>query len=209
MTSLRGHDVIRGTLNLAYYTRHFIIFQTWGRKLPYLISSGSYWCWKVVHFWWKIFARNFACTWNAQRVNKFHNVLQIYNSSRCEQLLKISHQLVLNPLFSNTSNFISLLKFKKICRIDDVIKGSWRHQRNFKLSLRHMPIYYLSDLGSEVTISFKMRELFKFQSGTLSVVPLYIYGIYIYERPLHELLYIRVLARVTVYASFSNCDYFR
>ena len=178
MTSLGGHDVIRGTLNLAYYTHHSIIFQTWGRKLPYLISSGSYWCWKVVHFLWKIFARNFACTWNAQRVNKIHNVLNIYSSSRCEQLLKISHQLVVKPLYSNASNFRSLLKFTKICQIDDVIKGSWRHQMKFILSLRHMPIYYLSDLGSEVTLSFKMQELFKLQNGTLSVVPLSIYRIW-------------------------------
>jgi hypothetical protein len=169
MTSLGGHDVIRGTLNLAYYTRHSIIFQTWGQKLPYLISSGSYWCWKVVHFWWKIFARNFACTWNAQRVNKFHNVLHIYSSSRCEQLPKISHQLVVKPLYSNASNFRSLPKFTKICRIDDVIKGSWRHQRNFKLSLLHSPFYYLSDLGSEVAVSYKFRELLMLKSGTLFV----------------------------------------
>ena len=153
MTSLGGHDVIRGTLNLAYYTRNSIIFQTWGQKLPYLISSGSYWCWKVVHFWWKIFARNFACTWNAQRVNKIHNVLNIYSSSRCEQLLKISHQLVVKPLYSNASNFTSLLKFTKICQIVDVIKGSWRNLRNFELSLIHSPFYYLSDLGSEVAVS--------------------------------------------------------
>ena len=73
---------------------------------------------------WKIFARNFACTWNAQRVNKIYNVLNIYSSSRCEQLLKISHQLVVKLLYSNASNFTSLLKFTKICQIDDVIKGS-------------------------------------------------------------------------------------
>ena len=129
----------------------------------------------MVHFRWKIFARKFACTWNAHRVTKFYNILHIYSPSRCEQLLKISDQLVVRSLYSNSSNFRSLLKFTKICQLDDVIMGSWRHQRNFKLSLLHPSIYYLSDLGSEVALSFKLRELFKLQSGALSVVPLYIY----------------------------------
>ena len=40
---------------------------------------------------------------------------------------------------------------------------------NFKHSLRHMPIYYLSDLGSEVALSYKFRELLMLKSGTLFV----------------------------------------
>ena len=169
MTSLRCHDVIRRTLNLAYYTRQSIIFQTWGRKLHYLLSCGSYLSCKVVHFRWEIFARKFACTCNAHRVTKFYNILHIYSPSRCEQLLKISDQLVVRYFYSNSSNFRYLLKFTKIRQLDDVIMGSWRHQRNFKLSLLHPPIYYLSDMGSEVALSFNLRELFKLQSGTLSV----------------------------------------
>ena len=128
----------------------------------------------MIQFRWKIFARKFACTWNAHRVTKFYNILQIYSPSRFEQFLKISDQLVVRSLYSNSSNFTTLLKFAEICQIDDVIKGSWRHQRNFKLSLLHPPIYYLSDLGSDFTLSFNLWELFKLQSGTLSVVSLLI-----------------------------------
>ena len=36
---------------------------------------------------------------------------------------------------------------------------------NVKHSLRH----YISDLGSEVALSFNLRELFQLKSGTLSV----------------------------------------
>ena len=128
----------------------------------------------MVQFRWNIFARKFACTWNAHRDTKLYNIPQIICPSRYEQLLKISDQLVVRSLYSNPSNFKTLLKFAKICQIDDVIKGSWRHQRNFKLSLLHPPIYYLSDLGSDFTLSFNLLELFKLQSGTLSVVSLLI-----------------------------------
>ena len=128
----------------------------------------------MIQFRWKIFARKFACTWNAHRVTKFYNILQIYSLSRFKQLFKISDQSVVRSLYSHSSNFTTLLKFAEICQIDDVIKGSWRHQRNFKLSLLHPPIYYLSDLGSDFTLSFNLWELFKLQSGTLSVVSLLI-----------------------------------
>ena len=111
MTSLRGHDVIRCTLNLAYDTCQSIIFQTWGRKLPYLISCGSYLCYKVVHFRRKIFARKFACTWNAQRVNKFDNVLHIYSPIRCDELLKISDQLVVIVTSQTLDACLSSLKY--------------------------------------------------------------------------------------------------
>ena len=127
----------------------------------------------MVQFRWKIFARKFACTWNAHRDTKFYNIPQIICPSRYEQLLKISDQLVVRSLYSNPSNFKTLLKFAKICQIDDVIKGSWRHQRNFKLSLLHPPIYYLSDLGSDFTLSFNLWELFKLQNGTLLVVSIH------------------------------------
>ena len=120
------------------------------------------------------FRAKFACTWNAHRVTKFYNILQIYSLSRFKQLFKISDQSVVRSLYSHSSNFTTLLKFAEICQIDDVIKGSWRHQRNFKLSLLHPPIYYLSDLGSDFTLSFNLWELFKLQSGTLSVVSLLI-----------------------------------
>ena len=128
----------------------------------------------MVQFRWKIFARKFACTWNAHRDTKFYNIPQIIRPSRYEQFLKISDQLVVRSLYNNPLNLKTLLKFAKICQIDDVIKGSWRHQRNFKLSLLHPPIYYLSNLGSDFTLSFNLWELFKLQSGTLSVVSLLI-----------------------------------
>ena len=32
-----------------------------------------------------------------------------------------------------------------------------------------MPIYYLSDLGSQVAVSYKLRELFMLQNDTLLV----------------------------------------
>ena len=71
---------------------------------------------------------------------------------------------------SNSSKFKFLLKFTKNSQVDDVIEGSWRHQRNFKHSLLHLPIDDLSDLGSEEASSFNLLEIKKSPIGALTDV---------------------------------------
>ena len=110
---------------------------------------------------WKLFTRKFAYTWIPHRETKFANILQNYSPSGYKQFLKISDQLVVKYLYSNSSKFRFLLKFTKNGQIDDVIKALWRNQRKFKHSLLHPPIDDLLDMGSEdvhLFICLKLRS---------------------------------------------------
>ena len=130
MTSLRGHDVIWGTLNLVYYTCQSIIFQTWGRKLPYLISCGSY-----VAKWYTFGGRfsrenSLACGTRSVSINfiifcTFHNFLHIYSEipklgklQKSIRHVTYSDHLIAIVVFSSRIFWITILdrKWLKYCQ---------------------------------------------------------------------------------------------
>ena len=58
-------------------------------------------------------------------------------------------------------------------KVDDVIKGWWRHHMNSSYSTVHTPIDYLSYLGSDIAVSLMVLEKTSLPVGTLSVITLY------------------------------------
>ena len=73
-------------------------------------------------------------------------------------------------MYFNSSTFIFLLKFTKNGQIDDVIRGSWGHQKKIKHSLLHHPIDDLLDMCSEDGSSFYLFEIKKLPIGTFTAV---------------------------------------
>ena len=104
------------------------------------------------------FARNFECTWRALFPTKFSNMTYTCSPRACKEFLKFSDQLDVRSLCNRNSKFQDFSL--KNGKLDDVTKWSWRHQKNFIHSLSQPPIDYLSDLGSNIAVSFPCLEIY-------------------------------------------------
>ena len=91
-----------------------------------------------------------------------------------KNLRSIGHKLFAQQLLKVTI-FAKMGKISKNDKLDDVIKGWWRHHMNSSYSTVHTPIDYLSYLGSDIAVSFMVLEIRALPVGTLASCYIYIY----------------------------------